>query len=495
MAKIRLHLPDYGKQSLLRLKINKSFKTVSEISRRTIEVSKVFGLGIDEEKVFHVFKDFVIEINPGDVVYITGESGAGKSVLLKELAQQLSQNEEFGGVITDQEIAASINPDEILVHGVGNDVKEALEILNSVGLNDAFLYLRRYKELSDGQKYRYRLAKAFWSGKKTLIFDEFCATLDRITARVVAYLVQKFCRRRGLTLIVATTHEDLIEDLNPDILIIKKFGAHADIKLLNPQQKPCSILEKVRILEGNMKDYWHLAYLHYRGEKIAGVRKVFKAIIDTPLGEELAGVIVYNASYINLSARYVAIPKLLELRRKLDMDSFIRLINENFIRIGRLVVHPKYRGIGLGVKLVKETMQMCRYPFVEVLAVMVNYNPVFEKAGMRRIEYRSKFHEEVVPAFLQELMAFGFDPDMISSKRYCLTILKSLSRRDRREIAELIMKYSIIRPGFAIRSVYNKLKEGRYGLEDLAAAIASIKTKPAYLLWRNPDIPSSIDNL
>jgi len=52
-----------------------------------------------------------------------------------------------------------VDENEILVEGVGKSVEEAIELLSLCGLNDAFLFLRRFKELSDGQKYRYKLAK------------------------------------------------------------------------------------------------------------------------------------------------------------------------------------------------------------------------------------------------------------------------------------------------------------------------------------------------
>ncbi len=50
-------------------------------------------------------------------------------------------------------------PNKPIIETVGKTLKEALEILSKVGLNDAFLFLHTYKQLSDGQKYRYKIAK------------------------------------------------------------------------------------------------------------------------------------------------------------------------------------------------------------------------------------------------------------------------------------------------------------------------------------------------
>jgi ABC-type ATPase with predicted acetyltransferase domain len=53
----------------------------------------------------------------------------------------------------------------------------------------------------------------------------------------------------------------------------------------------------------------------------------------------------------------------------------------------RVVVHPKYRTIGLGQRLVRETLQLAGTSFVETTAaVMARYNPFFEKAGMMKIQ-------------------------------------------------------------------------------------------------------------
>jgi uncharacterized protein len=63
-------------------KLNKYFKTDIEMNENTIKISNAFGIGIDEEKKINIIKDMYFEINHGEIMYITGYSGSGKSVLL-----------------------------------------------------------------------------------------------------------------------------------------------------------------------------------------------------------------------------------------------------------------------------------------------------------------------------------------------------------------------------------------------------------------------------
>jgi ABC-type ATPase with predicted acetyltransferase domain len=55
------------------------------------------------------------------------------------------------------------------------------------------------------------------------VADEFLAVLDRTAAKVIAFSLQKTARRMGATLMVATTHTDMVPDLCPDLKIEKRF--------------------------------------------------------------------------------------------------------------------------------------------------------------------------------------------------------------------------------------------------------------------------------
>lgn len=197
--------------------IDKRYASRVERSDRVLEIAEAFGLGLDDRE-FVVFDNQQIEIEQGDVVYVTGQSGSGKSTVVRELAGAMRAS---GAKVAD--IDKVELKDVPLIDQIGRDTTHALELLSIAGLNDAYLFVRKPAELSDGQRYRFRLAKLIESGADVWIADEFLAVLDRTTARVIAFNVQKVARRQMATLLVATTHTDMKDDLAPNLIIEKRY--------------------------------------------------------------------------------------------------------------------------------------------------------------------------------------------------------------------------------------------------------------------------------
>ena len=112
--------------------------------------------------------------------------------------------------------------------GDGN-LMSALRTLSIAGLNDVFCILNTPANLSEGQKYRFRLARAMQSGREFIFGDEFCSNLDRISAAVISHNIRKCAANLGLTFVLASCHEDLLMDLQPDVLVIKELSGKTEV--------------------------------------------------------------------------------------------------------------------------------------------------------------------------------------------------------------------------------------------------------------------------
>jgi len=404
--------------------INIGYETAApEPTERVVSVAEGFGLGLDQWEKFVVYDNVELKIGPTDITLITGDSGSGKSVLLKALEKDVKQDMGLSYInIAD----IQPEPGKPLIETVGETLEEGLELLSKVGLNDAFLFLRSFEQLSDGQKYRYKIAKMMESETQFWIMDEACATLDRDTAKIVAYNLQKLARQQGKAVLAATTHTDLFEDLNPSVHIHKRFGKEITVNYYpNEPAKECSLIKEMQITEGTTRDWRQLAGFHYRSHKIVAPRKIF----CLKRGEELCGVIVYCYPPPTAFGRRLVLPKL-----------SMKELNKELSIISRVVVHPKYRTIGLGAKLVKETLAKAGTPYVEMPAVMAKYNPFGEKAGMRKIAEQPPPKEALKIA--ETLEHLGFNIQLLSSEKYVLNKLQTLNDKDMAKIREAFIKHN-----------------------------------------------------
>ena len=437
-------------------------------------VAESFGLGLDQWEKFVVYDNVELKIGPTDITLITGDSGSGKSVLLKALEKDIKQDMKLSCINI-----ADIQPDpnKPLIEVVGKTLEEALELLSKVGLNDAFLFLRSYEQLSDGQKYRYRIGKMIESKAYFWIADEFAATLDRDTAKIVSYNLQKLARQQGKAVLAATTHTDLLEDLKPSVHIHKRFGKEITVNYYpNTPAKECSLTREMRIEEGTVQDWRVLAGFHYRSHKIAGPRKIF----CLKRGDELCGVIVYCYPPPTAFGRRLLLPKM-----------SMKELNEKISIISRVVVHPKYRTIGLGVKLVRETLPLAGTPYVEMPAVMAKYNPFAEKAGMQKIVEQPPPKEALKVA--ETLHELSFNTQLLGSEKYVLSKLQTLTDEDLAKVRETFIKNAHLRfmkhffahLPFGKKQLYNQeiIKASLKRLAHLIKVCGFLTQTKVYLLW------------
>jgi hypothetical protein len=237
----------------------------------------VHWFGLDHSKPQEQIDIELPELSGGKIILINGPSGAGKSRLLQRMQKQgqggrrgegpfdkltagKDGKEAREGKVRWIDLADITLPDCAVVDCFPEStLEQTLLSLNRVGLAEAWDYIRTPKALSEGQKFRLKLAMGLGSVQKSetrktksetssksqiqnensadrisvLACDEFCAILDRVTARVVARTLRRTMdKRNDICAIVATSHDDLVDALRPDVLIRCDFGK-AEILELN----------------------------------------------------------------------------------------------------------------------------------------------------------------------------------------------------------------------------------------------------------------------
>lgn len=380
------------------------------VSARLLEIGLRFGVPLSVASR-QIIADLPLEIRPGSITLVTGPSGAGKSLLLSAIARHYVtsrwvHNIQFPCDVAVIDAVAPTRP-----------VNEALGILTACGLGEPMLWIRRFDQLSDGEQFRARLARAislqrrrrvdvsdaFDAGEHlphVLLCDEFGAILHRRLAKSLAFNLRKLVTRERLALVVATSQTDLESDLHADT-IVRLGGATPQVEHPRRERLPehISFARQLRIQRGTLADYAAFASMHYRQRGQVGfVDKVF--VCREGLDGPPLGVVVYAHPALEL-----------KLRNRVTQGQFSRRaerLNREVRLLKRLVIHPDVRGCGIGHWLVRRTLPLAGTRFVECLAAMGAVNPVFEKAGMHRIGVCAP--PAIRDASLTQLQAAGVDP-------------------------------------------------------------------------------------
>ncbi|MEO0482777.1 MAG: ATP-binding cassette domain-containing protein [Planctomycetota bacterium] len=206
-------------------------RCTSRPSARLRTMAAVFGLRIDRGSSRVLIRaaaraharQLDRSLRPGQLAWLTGPSGSGKSSVLAELSRRVHRR---GGVLIEPDEPA-LDDTRTLADRFDGPMAAALATLARAGLGEPRLLARTPAELSEGQRARVRLADAIHqagrddnSGVRTLVFDEFASVLDRVTARALAVSVRRWAAGSpGVRVVCASAHDDLGDWLAPDLTI------------------------------------------------------------------------------------------------------------------------------------------------------------------------------------------------------------------------------------------------------------------------------------
>jgi peptide/nickel transport system ATP-binding protein len=186
-----------------------------------------FGRGA---KVNHAVRNVSFRVEPGEAYGLIGESGSGKSTVLRALS---GLNEDYEGALllhgkelphrrdkaffrrtqmVFQDPYGSLHPrkmvnhvllEPLTIHGLDRPQQRVDDVLVAVGLGTGFRY-RYPHQLSGGQRQRVAIARCLILEPEILLLDEPTSALDVSVQAEILNLLQRLRQERGLTYVMVS---------------------------------------------------------------------------------------------------------------------------------------------------------------------------------------------------------------------------------------------------------------------------------------------------
>ncbi len=216
-------------------------------------IIKVDNLSIANERQA-IINQLSFEIQQGEFVSITGQSGSGKSTVLKFLAQLNDPTLKVSG--SYQLLGKDVNdysPIELRqivsyfyqtpslfgdtvrdnlafpyeIRHEEFDEQRAIEMLNNVDLSHSFLD-KNIKSLSGGERQRVALIRNLMYPSKVLLLDEISSALDFNTRQIIWSWLEKYRQEHGATILMVS-HLDEEHEMTDRKIEIVKLAEGSDV--------------------------------------------------------------------------------------------------------------------------------------------------------------------------------------------------------------------------------------------------------------------------
>ena len=214
-------------------------------------VSKAYSAGVP------AVNDVNLEIDDGVFVFIVGDSGSGKSTIIKLLLKELEPTE--GTITINEKVLSKIKrkqvpkfrrnvgvvfhdfrllkdrnvydniafAQKVIGRSTAHIKKRVPQMLAMVGL--AAKYKSKPRELSGGEQQRVAIARALVNEPSILLADEPTGNLDNNNAWEIMKLLEEI-NEKGTTVIVVTHNLEIVKVMKKRVITIKKGVIVGDSK-------------------------------------------------------------------------------------------------------------------------------------------------------------------------------------------------------------------------------------------------------------------------
>lgn len=271
-------------------------------SFRVQQLAGMFDVSLEAKSREHFSAEVPGTDEDWQIGVIVGPSGSGKSSVARQA---------FGETLYE---SSEWPVDAAVVDCFGDlSVKNITAMLTAVGFSSPPAWVRPYRVLSNGQKFRCDLAKAMLAGGELVAFDEFTSVVDRTVAKIGSAAVSKAIRsdRACKRFVAISCHYDIIDWLEPDWVLDMTSQQLARGRLW--RRPPINL----RIYATSHRHWRLFAKHHYLDSK------------------NIPGAMCYVAEIDGVPACFVAV------------RSAMGHIGTR--RISRIVTMPDFQGVGVGM--------------------------------------------------------------------------------------------------------------------------------------------------